>query len=108
MECVGAAQFAIGQYYLHYKCVYTYVETSVSIQNVSRFCFQRTSVYLNFRLALLPFSVPCIISGASAQIGPWPPLGFHDSYSTMWVISSMIDLVLHNLIQPSETSSSNY
>jgi hypothetical protein len=28
--------------------------------------------------------------------------------SSMWVISSTIDLVLHTLIQPSETSSSNY
>jgi hypothetical protein len=36
------------------------------------------------------------------------PCGFHDSYSTMWVISSTIDLVLHTLIQPSQTSSSNY
>jgi hypothetical protein len=36
------------------------------------------------------------------------PYGFHDSYSTMWVISSTIVLVRDTLIQPSETSSSNY
>jgi hypothetical protein len=36
------------------------------------------------------------------------PYGFHNSYSTMWAISSTIDLVLHTLIQPSETSSSSY
>jgi hypothetical protein len=53
-----------------------------------------------------------IIWSSSVALQPRSGLGlpcwFHDSYSTMWVISSTIDLVLHTLIQPSETSSSNY
>jgi hypothetical protein len=51
-------------------------------------------------------------SSSSVALQPTSGLGlscgFHDSYSTMWVISSTIDVVLHTLIQPSETSSSNY
>jgi hypothetical protein len=49
-----------------------------------------------------------IISGATAQTGPWPPFtGFMMvCIIRCGVISSTIDL--YTLIQPSETSSSNY
>jgi hypothetical protein len=51
-----------------------------------------------------------MISGATAQAGPWPPFyGFHDSlYSTMCGYQLHDRPVLDTLIQPSETSSSNY
>jgi hypothetical protein len=60
----------------------------------------------------LPTTVMCVSSSSSVTLQSRSdlglPCGFHDSYSTMWVISSTIDLVLHTLIQTSETYSSNY
>jgi hypothetical protein len=51
-----------------------------------------------------------MISGATAQTGPWPPFtGFMTvSYSTMWGYQLHDRPILDTLIQPSETSSSNY
>jgi hypothetical protein len=50
-----------------------------------------------------------MISGATAQTGPWPPFtGFMIVYSTMWGYQLHDRPVLDTLIQPSETSSSNY
>jgi hypothetical protein len=50
-----------------------------------------------------------IISGAAAQTGPWPPFtGFRIVYSTMWSYQLHDRPVLDTLIQPSETSSSDY
>jgi hypothetical protein len=64
-------------------------------------------VYIGLQFIFAFCFIIIIISGATAQIGPWPLLtGF------MIVIvrcgSSTIDLVLDTLIQPSETYSSNY
>jgi hypothetical protein len=50
-----------------------------------------------------------MISGATAQTGPWPPFkGFMIVCSTMWGYQLHDRPTLDNLIQPSETSSSNY
>jgi hypothetical protein len=65
-------------------------------------------------MPLLPGRIYFISLSSSSSVALQPrsglglPCGFHDSYSTMWVISSTINLVLHTLIQPSERSSSNY
>jgi hypothetical protein len=50
-----------------------------------------------------------IISGATAQTGPWPPFsGFMIVYSTMWGYQRHDRPILDTLIQPLETSSNNY
>jgi hypothetical protein len=50
-----------------------------------------------------------MISGATAQTGPWPPFtGFMIVYSMMWGYQLHDRPVQDTLIQPSETTSSNY
>jgi hypothetical protein len=53
--------------------------------------------------------VMMMVSGATAQTGPWPPLRVSwQFYSTMWGYQLHDRPVLDTLIQPSETSSSHY